>query len=56
MVQSIEDRKRGKSPLAWHDSLGFDPPWNSLPNALVWPATVEVVDILLDYVVQNAFL
>ena len=55
MVQSIEDRRRDKSPLAWPGSLGFDPPWNSLPNPLVRRGAVETTDVFLDDVMQMSF-
>jgi hypothetical protein len=37
VVQSIEDRKRDKSPFVRPGSLGFDPLWNPLANPLVRP-------------------
>jgi hypothetical protein len=48
VVQPVEDGNRDEPSSPRPGWLGHDPPWNPLPNPLVWPCSVEVFDVFLD--------
>ena len=48
VVQSVEDGNRDEPSSPWPGWQGNGPPWNPLSNPLVWPCSVEVVDVFLD--------
>ena len=51
-MQSIEDPNREEFSAPRPGWLGRGPPWNPLPNPLVWPCAVEVFDLFLDYAMK----
>jgi len=49
MVPSIEDGNRDEPTAPRPGWLRPDPLRNLLPNLMVWPSAVEVIDLFLDY-------
>ena len=52
MVQSIQDGNGDEPSSPRPGWLGYGPLWNPLPNPLVWPCSVEVFDVFLDYAMK----
>jgi len=52
VVQSIEDGNGDEPSSPRPGRRGNGPPWNPLPNPLVWPRLVEIPDVFLDHAMK----